>query len=128
AQIVHDEGIAIPILLGRRDLIEKLKEEIEFDSDVEIIDPKSDEEEVRKNKYAKVYWNQRNRRGVTLYSAQKIMRESNYFAAMMVNEEDADGMSFRNSTSYASVVTTLLEVIGVAPDYTNIATTNLMIT
>src|SRR5690606_36784361 len=61
AQIVHDEGIAIPILLGRRDVIEKLKEEIEFDADLEIIDPKSDEEESRKNTYAKVYWNQRKR-------------------------------------------------------------------
>ncbi|HLV38750.1 NADP-dependent malic enzyme [Xanthomarina sp.] len=128
AQIVHDEGIAIPILLGRRDLIEKLKEEIEFDSDVEIIDPKSDEEEVRKNKYAKVYWNQRNRRGVTLYSAQKIMRERNYFAAMMVNEGDADAMISGYSRSYPSVVTPVLELIGLAPDSTRIATTNLMIT
>ncbi|EMQ96257.1 NADP-dependent malic enzyme [Xanthomarina gelatinilytica] len=128
AQIVHDEGIAIPILLGRRDAIEKLKEEIEFDADVEIIDPKSDEEEVRKNTYAKVYWNQRNRRGVTLYSAQKIMRERNYFAAMMVNEGDADAMISGFSRSYPSVVKPVLELIGLAPDSTRVATTNVMMT
>lgn len=128
AQIVHDEGIAIPILLGRRDAIEQLKEEIEFDADVEIIDPKSDEEEVRKNTYAKVYWNQRNRRGVTLYSAQKIMRERNYFAAMMVNEGDADAMISGFSRSYPSVVKPVLELIGLAPDSTRVATTNVMMT
>ncbi|HAI18578.1 MAG: NADP-dependent malic enzyme [Xanthomarina sp.] len=128
AQIVHDEGIAIPILLGRRDAIEKLKEEIEFDADVEIIDPKSDEEEARKNTYAKVYWNQRNRRGVTLYSAQKIMRERNYFAAMMVNEGDADAMISGFSRSYPSVVKPVLELIGLAPDSTRVATTNVMMT
>ncbi|MCX7551659.1 NADP-dependent malic enzyme [Xanthomarina sp. F2636L] len=128
AQIVHDEGIAIPILLGRRDAIEKLKEEIEFDADVEIIDPKSDEEEARKDKYAKAYWEQRKRRGETLYSAQKIMRERNYFAAMMVNEGDADAMISGYSRSYPSVVKPVLELIGLAPDSTRIATTNVMMT
>src|SRR5690554_7430777 len=128
AQIVHDEGIAIPILLGRRDVIEKLKEEIEFDADVEIIDPKSDEEEARKNTYAKVYWNQRKRRGVTLYSAQNIMRERNYFAAMMVNEGDADAMISGFSRSYPSVVKPVLELVAFAPDSKRIATTNVMMT
>ena len=94
AQIVYDEGIAIPILLGRRDVIEELMEEIEFDADVTIIDPKSDEETERKNKYAEIYWKQNEREGVTIYSAQKIMRERNYFAAMMVNEGDADALDF----------------------------------
>jgi malate dehydrogenase (oxaloacetate-decarboxylating)(NADP+) len=128
AQIVHDEGIAIPILLGRRDVIEKLKEEIEFDADVEIIDPKSDEEEARKNTYAKTYWEQRKRRGVTLYSAQNIMRERNYYAAMMVNLGDADAMISGFSRSYPLVVKPVLELIGLAPDSTRIATTNVMMT
>ncbi|WP_104734786.1 NADP-dependent malic enzyme [Hanstruepera ponticola] len=128
AQIAYDEGIAFPILLGRRDAIEKLKEEIEFDADVPIIDPKSDEEEVRKNKYAKVYWEQRKRKGVTLYSAEKIMRERNYFAAMMVNEGDADAMISGYSRSYPSVVKPMLELIGLAPGSTRVATTNVMMT
>jgi len=128
AQIVYDDGIAIPILLGRRETIEKLKEEIEFDADVEIIDPKSDEEETRKNKYAEVYWKQRKRRGVTFYSAQNIMRERNYFAAMMVNEGDADAMISGFSRSYPSVVKPVLELIGLAQDSTRIATTNVMMT
>ena len=128
AQIVYEEGIAHPILLGRKDEIERLKEEIEFDADVQIIDPKSDEQKEQKNKYAEVYWNQRKRRGVTLLSAQKLMRERDYFAAMMVNEGDADALVSGYSRSYPSVVKPMLELIGLAPGSTRIAATNVMMT
>jgi len=128
AQIAYDEGIAIPILLGRRDNIEALMKEIEFDADIQIIDPKSDEELERKNKYAKVYWEQRKRKGVTLYSAEAIMRERNYFAAMMVNEGDADALISGYSRSYPLVVKPMLELIGLARGATRAATTNLMMT
>ena len=128
AQIVHDEGIAHPILLGRRDKIEMLKAEIEFDADVPIIDPKSDEEESRKNQYAEIYWKQRKRNGVTLFSAKKLMRERNYFAAMMVNEGHADALISGFSRSYPTVVKPMLELIGLAPGSTRIATTNVMMT
>ena len=128
AQIVHDEGIAIPILLGRKDEIERLKEEIEFDADVLIIDPKTDEQNEQKNKYAQVYWEQRKRRGVTLLEAQKLMRERNYYAAMMINEGDADALISGYSRSYPQVVKPMLELIGLAPGSTRIATTNVMMT
>jgi malate dehydrogenase (oxaloacetate-decarboxylating)(NADP+) len=128
AQIVYDEGIATPILLGRRQTILKLMEEIEFDADIEIIDPKSDEEEERKNQYAKVYWEQRRRKGVTLYSAERKMRERNYYAAMMVNVGDADALISGYSRSYPLVVQPMLELIGLAPGSTRIATTNVMMT
>ncbi|PKQ44371.1 NADP-dependent malic enzyme [Confluentibacter flavum] len=128
AQIAYDEGIAIPILLGRRETIQKLMAEIEFDADIQIIDPKSDEEEFRKNKYAKVYWEQRKRKGVTLYSAKRIMRERNYFAAMMVNEGDADAIISGYSLSYPAVVKPMLELIGLAKGAKRIATTNIMMT
>lgn len=128
AQIAYDEGIAIPILLGRKDTILELMEELEFDAEVEIIDPKSDEELERKNKYAEVYWKNRKRKGVTLYSAEKVMRERNYFAAMMVNEGHADALITGFSRSYPSVVKPMLELIGLAPGAARIATTNVMMT
>lgn len=128
AQIVYEEGIAYPILLGRKDAIESLMKEIEFDADVPIIDPKADEETDRKNKYAKVYWEQRKRRGVTLYSAQKLMRERNYFAAMMVNEGDADALISGYSRNYPTVVKPMLELIGMDKGITRVATTNVMMT
>ncbi|WP_299397767.1 NADP-dependent malic enzyme [uncultured Gelidibacter sp.] len=128
AQIAYDEGIAIPILLGRKETILSLMAEIEFDANVEIIDPKTDDEEKRRNRYAQVYWSQRKRKGATLYSAQKLMRERNYFAAMMVNEGDADALISGYSRSYPSVVKPMLELIGMAKGATRVATTNLMMT
>jgi len=128
AQIVYEEGVAIPILLGRKEEIERLKEELEFDADVLIIDPKSDEQLQQKNKYAKIYWEQRRRKGVTLLLAEKLMRERNYYAAMMVNEGDADALISGYSRSYPSVVKPMLELIGLAAGSTRIATTNVMMT
>ena len=128
AQIVHEEGIGFPILLGRKEIIHELMEQIDFDADVEIIDPKSDEQTEKLNYYAEKFWNNRRRSGITLYSAQKIMRERNYFAAMMVNEGDADGMISGYSRSYPSVVRPVLETIGRFDGVSKVATTNLMLT
>ncbi|WP_372753703.1 NADP-dependent malic enzyme [Mariniflexile sp.] len=129
AQIVYEEGIAIPILLGRIETIKELMAEIEFEADdVLIIDPKVEEENDRKSKYAKVYWEQRKRRGVTYYSAQRLMRERNYFAAMMVNEGDADALVAGYSRNYPSVVKPILELIGMAEGTSRVATTNVMMT
>jgi len=128
AQIALEEGIATPILLGRRDEIERLMEELEFDEEVLIIDPKADESTLQKNKYAEIYWKQQQRKGVTLLAAQKLMRERNYFAAMMVNEGDADALISGYSSNYGSVLKPMLNLIGMAPGTTRIATTNVMIT
>ncbi|MFT5861981.1 MAG: malate dehydrogenase (oxaloacetate-decarboxylating)(NADP+) [Flavobacteriales bacterium] len=128
AQIVHEEGIAIPVLLGNRDVILELKEELDFDADVEIIDPKSAEEVDHVNKYAEVYWKARNRKGITLFDAKKLMRQRDYFAAMMVSEGDADGMLSGHSRSYPSVIKPVLEVIGPAKGVRKVAACNLMIT
>ncbi|WP_417366022.1 NADP-dependent malic enzyme [Flavobacterium beibuense] len=128
AQIVHEEKIGIPILLGNSEIINELKEEIGFEAEVAIIDPKTDEEEERRNRYADVFWSSRNRRGVSLLDAQKWMRERNYFAAMMVNEGDADAMVTGYSRSYPATVKPIIQLIGKAPSVTKIATTNLMLT
>jgi len=128
AQIVYEEGIGIPILLGRRDTILELMRQLEFDTDVEIIDPKSDEHAEKRNYYAEKYWKNRRRKGVTLYSAQKLMRERNYFAAMMVNEGDVDAMISGYSRAYPTVIRPVMETIGKFEGVSKMATTNLMLT
>jgi len=128
AQIAYDEGVAHPILLGRREAIISLMEEIEFDAEIPIIDPKSDQETERKNRYAKAYWKKHKRQGVTIYSAEKKMRERNYYAAMMVNEGDADALITGYSRNYPSVVKPMLELIGMANGISRVATTNIMMT
>ncbi len=127
AQIVHDEGVAIPILLGRRDVIKELMHEIDFHADdVDIIDSKSDDENERRKRYAEVYWKTRNRKGVTKYDAELLMRQRNYFAAMMVNAGDADALLSGYSRSYPTVLKPMLELIGTAKGVSKVAATNLM--
>ncbi|RXR21213.1 NADP-dependent malic enzyme [Flavobacterium amnicola] len=128
AQIVHEEGIGIPILLGNREIILELKEELGFDAEVAILDPKTKDEDERRLRFAEIYWKARRRRGITLLDAQKWMRERNYFAAMMVNEGEADALVTGYSRSYPSVVKPIMELIGKAPGASRIATTNLMMT
>ena len=128
AQIVHEEGIGFPILLGNREVIEKLKKEIEFDEDLPIIDPKSKEEFSNREKYGKKYWEMRKRKGVTYFRAVNKMKERNLFAAMMIYNGDADALISGYSRSYPVTVKPIFEVIGRSPGVNKVATTNLMIT
>ncbi|MEN8844855.1 MAG: NADP-dependent malic enzyme [Candidatus Arcticimaribacter sp.] len=129
AQIVKEEGIADPILLGRKEVIIDLMESIDFDQDsVQILDPKSMEEREIKNHYANLYWENQKRKGVTEYEAKSVMRERNYFASMMVKTGDADAMLSGYSRNYASVVKPVMSIIGKAKGVTRIAATNMMLT
>ncbi|MGB5666908.1 MAG: NADP-dependent malic enzyme [Maribacter sp.] len=126
AQIVYEEGIAIPILLGNKEAILELKKELEFDADVLIIDPKDDESKEKRNQYATKYWQGTKRNGVTLYGAKTKMRERNYYAAMMVLENDADGMISGYSRAFPTVIKPVFEVIGRAKNVKRAATVNIM--
>ncbi len=128
AQIVHDEKIAHPILLGDRETILELKAEIGFNDSVEIIDPKTPQEKERRNKFAQKYWKSRQRKGIKLLDAQKLMRQRNYFAAMMVNEQEADALITGYTRNYATVVKPILELVGMAKGVSRIAAANLMLT
>jgi len=128
AHIAYEEGIAIPILLGNEVVIHKMMKEIQFDAEIQIIDPKSESEEKRRNYFADIYWNQKQRKGISLLEAQKWMRERNYFAAMMVNENQADALVTGYSRSYPTVAKPMIELIGKARGIRKIAATNLMLT
>jgi malate dehydrogenase (oxaloacetate-decarboxylating)(NADP+) len=128
AQIIYDDGIGKPILLGNKEIILELMEEINFEAELPIIDPKSDEEKERRNRFAEVYWKKRQRNGISLLDAQKWMRERNYFAAMMVNEGEADSLVTGYSRSYPTVVKPIIELIGKQKGVRRIAATNIMLT
>ncbi|HEX8561814.1 MAG TPA: NADP-dependent malic enzyme [Flavobacterium sp.] len=128
AQIVLEEGIGYPILLGNKEVILELKEELGFDADVPIYDPKTKEEDARRLRYAEIFWKSRQRRGLQLLDSQKWMRERNYFAAMMVNEGEADALVTGYSRSYPSVVKPILQLIDKAPGISLVATANMMMT
>jgi malate dehydrogenase (oxaloacetate-decarboxylating)(NADP+) len=113
AQIVKDEGIAIPILLGRKHKIDPIIKEYGLDLEgVEIIDPRSPEEHDRKNRYAEILFEKRKRRGVTLSEAQEMMRSRNYFGSAMVEVGDADALISGLTRKYSDTIRPALQVIG----------------
>lgn len=128
AQIVYEEGIATPILLGNKKVILELKEELGFHADVEIIDPKTDEEAERREIFAQKFWKSRERHGVTLNDARKMMRDRSYFASMLVLEEQADAMLSGYSRSYRTALKPVLEMIPKIQGVRKISSANLMLT
>jgi len=128
AQIVQEEGIAVPILLGNRETIENLRNAIGFDEEVNIIDPKEDKYKDQRNIYAELFWEDQRRKGYTLYDSQRLMRERNYYASMMIKNGDADAMISGYSRNYPSVVKPILETISKSKGVSKVAATNLMLT
>ncbi|EHQ28345.1 NADP-dependent malic enzyme [Mucilaginibacter paludis] len=128
AQIVIDEGIAIPILLGNVDRIKQIMLENDLQlGDVTIIDPRSDTGE-RACAYAEYLFNKRQRRGVTLYEAKKLMRDRNYYGACMVQFGDADALISGLTKNYVPTVKPALQIIGTEPGVAKVAGMYMMIT
>lgn len=128
AQVVRDEGIAKPILLGKKEKIMAISEEYAIDlTDMLIIDPYL-EEEARRNEFGDQLWRKRQRRGLTQYDARKLMRDRNYFGAMMVESGMADAMISGLTRKYGQPMKPALQIIGVQPNVSRVAGLYVMIT
>ncbi|MFZ6011461.1 MAG: phosphate acyltransferase, partial [Bacteroidota bacterium] len=120
AQVLKDEGIAQPILLGNKKEILQLIEEHKLDlQDCPIIYPREDEETVKR--YAEVLYKKRQRKGSTYLDCQRLMRERNYFGAMMVELGDADALVSGLTKDYSKTISPALQVIGVADNVSRVA-------
>ena len=128
AQIVYEEGIAEPILMGRVDRIKKLMKEIDFDHKLKIIDLSLDKSKNKIKRFGKIFYNQRKDKGLTLSQAVKLLRTRDYFASMMVKLGEADALVSGYSRSYPEVIKPVLKVIGKGKGVRKIAATNLMLT
>ncbi len=129
AQLVKDEGIAIPILLGNVKRIKTLMKENGLDlQGVEIIDPKSDENEKRRNQFGEALFAKRGRKGYNIYEAKKIMRERNYFGCMMVEHGEADALITGLTRKYPDTLRPVLEIIGVDKKVNKLAGMYVMLT
>ncbi len=129
AQVVRDEGICKPILLGNKEKILKLLEEYQLDlGDTPIIDTWLHEEETKRNEFGDMLWHKRQRRGLTQYDARKLMRDRNYFGAMMVELGLADGMISGLTRKYGAPIKPALDIIGVQEGVTKVAGLYMLIT
>lgn len=118
AQIVKEEGIAFPILLGDKVKIQELIKEYSFElEDVEIINPAEEKGSERFQKFVKHLYNKRQRRGLTEHEAIKLISSNrNYFAASMVQFGEADTLISGLTRNYASTIRPALQVIGAKPN------------
>lgn len=129
AQLAKDEGIAKPILLGNKEKILSLMEEHSIDlGDSPIIDTWLSEEETRRNEFGDILWMKRQRRGLTQYDARKLMRDRNYFGAMMVEQGLADAMISGLTRKYGAPIKPALDIIGVQDDVSRVAGLYVMVT
>lgn len=127
AQIVKDENIAIPILLGNQEVIKRIIAESALDLEgVTIIDPFKEPELMQK--YGQYLYEKRQRRGLTLFEATKLMRDRNYFGASMVEFGEADAMISGLTRNYVSTIKPALQVIGTAPGVNRVAGMYMMMT
>lgn len=116
AQIVKEEGIAKPILLGNKEKIQSIIQEYGFELDgVEIIDPQAETKTERFEKYVDHLYAKRQRRGINKLDSRKLMTNRNYFAASMVEFGEADTLISGLTRNYASTIRPALQVIGAKP-------------
>jgi malate dehydrogenase (oxaloacetate-decarboxylating)(NADP+) len=113
-QQIVDEGIAKPVLLGRHDEIEAMCAEMSLDllsRGAEVIDPRTD----HNVGYAERLYALRQRKGLTSFAAQALLQKSDYYAALMVDRGDADGMVTGLRLNYPETVRPALEIFGLQP-------------
>jgi len=121
---IQDDGIGIPILVGRPEVIKKKIQILGLECDLKIIDPatfpKIDE-------YAEAYYELRRRKGVVLADAKKIVRRRNVFGPMMVKMKDADAFVSGLTADYPEVIRPALQIHHTLPDVTRAAGVYIMI-
>jgi malate dehydrogenase (oxaloacetate-decarboxylating)(NADP+) len=129
AQGVLNEGIAKPILLGNREVIRKLIAEncLQLNG-VPVIDPRSDEEQERRERYANMLYKRRQRKGMLYDEAIEKINHRDYFGVMMVESGDADAFLSGFSSRYAETIRPALQIVGTNNTMQHIAGMYLMIT
>lgn len=119
AQVLQDEGIANPILLGNRAEIEELIQEHSLELNCPIIDPSDDNRKLEH--FARILHNKRQRKGLTYRDCLQLMRDRNYFGAMMVETGEADALVSGLTKDYPKTILPALHCIGMADGVSRVA-------
>jgi malate dehydrogenase (oxaloacetate-decarboxylating)(NADP+) len=129
AQLVLDDGVGFPILLGNEKRIRKIADAQAIDLDgIPIIDPKGDESDELRKQFGELFFAKRHRKGINKYEAPKIMKERNHFGCMMVETGMADCMISGLSRNYPDTIKPAIQIIGTEPGVKKIAGMYLLFT
>jgi len=113
AEIVLNEGIAEPILLGRSYIIRQLIKENDLElKNVEIIDPTANDQIGRRKQFAEALFLKRQRKGLTFHAARSLMNHRNYFGPMMLEAGMADALVSGLTRNYPDSLRPALQVVG----------------
>jgi malate dehydrogenase (oxaloacetate-decarboxylating)(NADP+) len=129
AQVVIDEGIGYPILLGDENKIRAIALTNGIDIEgLPIFDPRADAMEEKRNLFGEMFFKKRGRKGLNYYESKKIMRDRNYFGCMMVETGEADCMISGLSKNYPDTIRPAIQCIGMDENVNKIAGMYLMLT
>ena len=113
ARIIADEGIARPVLLGDVEAIRRQAGEASLPlEDIELINPRTAAD---REQFAKVLWQRRQRRGMTLREAQARVLDPIYYGLLMLHAGRTDAVVAGEAVDYPDSIRPALEVIGVEP-------------
>ena len=129
AQLVLDEGVAFPILIGDNEKIEAIARESGIDiSEMQIIDPKNHNTHDKRMEFGALFFARRQRKGFNAYEAKKIMKDRNYFGCMMVETGEADAMISGLSKNYPDTIRPALQIIGMEEGAKSVAGMYILMT
>ncbi len=129
AQILFDEGVAYPILLGNKERIRSIASLNKIDiEEFPIVDPRNEEHDERRKRYSELFFQKRQRRGFNKHESNKIMIDRNYFGCMMVETGEADAMISGLTKNYPDTIRPAIEIIGTEDGVKKIAGMYLMLT
>jgi malate dehydrogenase (oxaloacetate-decarboxylating)(NADP+) len=129
AQMVMDEGVGYPILLGDEKKIKKIAEANSIDiEEIPILDPKSDETEELRKQFAQTFYARRQRKGVNWHEANKLMKYRNYFGCMLVESGEADCMISGLTRNYPDTIRPAIQSIGTEEGVKKIAGMYILLT
>jgi malate dehydrogenase (oxaloacetate-decarboxylating)(NADP+) len=124
SQILADEQIAEPVLLGPTDEIRERADKLDIDLEgIELIDHFAD---ARFDEMAEKYYQLRQRKGVTLADAKSAMKHRELFGLMLVREGQADGFLSGVTRPYQEMLRPALEIIGVQEEFDRAAGTYIV--
>ena len=122
-----EEGICQPVLLGNDEIIAKVAAENGLNLEgIEVVNLRHPNERERRERYATILADKRQREGYTFEEANDKMFERNYFGMMMVETGDADAFITGLYTKYSNTIKVAKEVIGMQEGFSTFATMHIL--
>lgn len=124
---LHNEGTLTPVLLGNAEMINRHADRLGIDiSEIEIINPRHDREDERRQRYARILSAKKERQGVTFEEALDRMYARSYFGMMMVEAGDADAFMTNCYSAANKMAERAVSIVGMQDGFDHFATLHIM--